>query len=93
MATMVVLVETESPNVSLDAEALTELARLGVTNLALVRDERAVGIVLEGWAFEPAGSSGAAIAALAGHDGDARALYPLGQVAVSAVSHPCPKEV
>jgi hypothetical protein len=93
VATMVVLVETETPSVSLDADALVRLGRLGVTNLALVRDERVVGIVLEGWAFEPAASSSAAVAALAGDDGGARALCPVGQVAVSTVSPHHPKEV
>jgi len=84
MATMVVLVEADEADVPLDAAALGELAGLGVTNLALVRDERTVGIVLEGWAFEPDASAGAAIAALSGKDGSARALRPVAEMAVSA---------
>lgn len=93
MATMVVLVETETPSVSLDAEALSQLGGLGVTNLALVRDERAVGIVLEGWAVRARRLVGRGNRALAGDDGGARALYPVGQVAVSTVSPHHPKEV
>lgn len=80
---MVVLVENDVPNVPLDADVVSELARLGVTNLALVRDERTVGIVLEGWAFDPEASASAALSALAGDRGDARALHPVAQMSVS----------
>jgi hypothetical protein len=81
---MVVLFETDDPEASLDASALGELSELGVTNLALVRDERTVGIVLEGWAFDPAISAGAALSTLAGDGRGVRALYPVGEMAVSA---------
>lgn len=81
---MVVLVERDVPDVSLDPETISELAGLGVTNLALVRDDRTVGIVLEGWAFDPPASTGAALAILAPNGGEARALQPLGEMAVSA---------
>lgn len=84
MATMVVLVESDEPGASLDATTIAELSELGVTNLALVRDERTVGIVLEGWAFDPAASAGAALSTLAGDARTVRALYPVGEIAVSA---------
>ena len=84
MATMVVLVETDVPGVSLDAGTISELAGLGVTNLALVQDERTVGFVLEGWAFDPLVSIDAALATLTPDGGSARALSPLGEMAVSA---------
>lgn len=84
MATMVVLFETDEPEVSLDASTIGELSELGVTNLALVRDERTVGVVLEGWAFDPATSAGAALSTLAGDGRGVRALYPVGEMAVSA---------
>jgi hypothetical protein len=84
VATMVVLFETDEPEASLDASTLGELSELGVTNLALVRDERTVGIVLEGWAFDPAISAGAALSTLAGDGSGVRALYPVGEMAVSA---------
>jgi hypothetical protein len=47
---MMVLVETETPNVSLNAETLTELGPTSEPRTSLVRDERTVGTVLEGWA-------------------------------------------
>jgi hypothetical protein len=85
MATMLVLFETGSADVSFDAVAIDELARLGVTHLKLVRDERTVGVVLEGWAFDPETSEAAALAVLAGQNGSARVLSPLGELALSTV--------
>ena len=41
----------------LRSDALSALARLGVTRVALVRDERSTGVVVEGWAFDPIGSN------------------------------------
>jgi hypothetical protein len=81
---MVVLVESDELEASLDPTTIGELSALGVTNLALVRDERTVGIVLEGWAFDPATSAGAALDTLAREGTDIRALYPVGEMAVSA---------
>jgi len=63
------------------AEA-ARLARLGVTNVTLLRDAETVAIVLEGWAFSPSRSARAAAAAL----GDAttcRVLEPTLDIAVS----------
>jgi hypothetical protein len=85
---MVVLVETDSRDVALDSNTISQLASLGVTNLALVRDERTVGIVLEGWAFDPPASTGAALAMLTPENGKARVLHPLGEMAVSATQAP-----
>jgi hypothetical protein len=83
MATMLVLFESDGADVTVDPAAIDELAALGVTHLTLVRDERTVGVVLEGWALDPAGSTHAALAALAGHNGSARVLSPLGELAFS----------
>jgi hypothetical protein len=84
VGTMVVLVETQGKDPSLDSRAIAELAKLGITNLALVRDKRTIGIVLEGWAFEPAASADAALAIVAADAASARALLPLGEMALSA---------
>lgn len=83
MATIVVLVEGEAPNVPLDAKAVSALARLGVTNLTLVQDERTAAIVLEGWAFDAAGSAVAAVGALSSDGRAARALHPVGHMAIT----------
>jgi hypothetical protein len=63
--------------------ALEELARLGVTNVALLRDGSTAGLVLEGWAFGAEAASQAACAVVGACEG-VRTLHPLAQMAVSA---------
>jgi len=72
-------------DVRVGSTAAARLARLGVTSVALLRDDETVAIVLDGWAFDPARSARAAAAAL----GDAslcRVLQPALDVAVSSPS-------
>jgi hypothetical protein len=81
VAIAVLLLETAHEfNVSEDLVA--ELGRLGVTNVALVRDEQTLAIVLEGWLFDPAHSAEAA-AEVVGAAHRARPLRPVMQLAVS----------
>lgn len=61
----------------LRSEAVSALARVGVTSLALVRDDRSTGVIVEGWAFDPIGSAEAVIAAVSGRSPEARALQPV----------------
>lgn len=42
----------------------SQLAALGVTSLVLMRDGESVGVVLDGWAFDPARSAEAAASVL-----------------------------
>jgi hypothetical protein len=81
---LVVLLEANGREPALSQRVLGELARLGVTSVSLLRDERMVGLVLEGWAFDPARSADAARTAVAGAETGARTLHPLVQMAVSA---------
>jgi hypothetical protein len=83
MAMVVLLVPHAAGEASLGPESLHRLAELGITNVALVRDEQATGFVLEGWAFDPDRSTDAAVMALAGSAEGARTLHPLTQMAVS----------
>jgi hypothetical protein len=78
----VLLLDGADGSFSLRQELVAELARLGVTNVALLRDEQTVGLVLEGWMFDPERSSEAAAEAV-GADGSARTLRPVMQVAVA----------
>ncbi|MBI4261531.1 MAG: hypothetical protein HY658_13305 [Actinobacteria bacterium] len=41
------------------------LARLGVTSVTVLREDRAVAVVLEGWSFDPFSAGDAAARALA----------------------------
>jgi hypothetical protein len=70
------------------SDAVSELARLGVTSVAVVRDDRTLGLVVEGWAFDPRRSAEAVVAAIAGRRSQARTLHPLVEMAVSTARPP-----
>ena len=80
---MVVLVPASDAEPSLQPAAVSELARLGVTSVALVRDDMTLGLVVEGWAFDPSRSAEAVVAAVAGVAADTRTLHPFVEMAVS----------
>lgn len=81
---LVVLLEEKGREPALSQLVLGELARLGITSVSLLSDKRTVGLVLEGWAFDPARSAEAACVAVAGAETSARTLHPRVQIAVSA---------
>jgi hypothetical protein len=66
----------------LEALALEELASLGITSVALLRDSSIASLVLEGWAFDPRDVERAA-RALAGTGAGPRTLRPSARRAVS----------
>jgi hypothetical protein len=82
---MVLLLGNADGEFCLRQGLVSELAGLGVTNLALVRDEQTVGIVLEGWLFEPTRSAGA-VAEAVGAAAGARTLHPVMHLAVSTAA-------
>lgn len=84
MATMVIVVDGKPGAGALDAAAAAELAELGVTSISVVRDDAGVGLVLEGWAFDPFVSGERAAAIVAGAGAGVRVLQPLLQTAVSS---------
>jgi hypothetical protein len=77
---------------SVRQDVVEKLARLGVTSIAVVRDAETVGVVLEGWLFDPARSAGAAASAV-GAIARARALHPVLQMAVSTARSPGGRDV
>lgn len=79
---MVLLFPEGAGNVSLRPETAARLSRLGVTTVAVVGDDEMVGVVLEGWAFDP-GTCAAEAAAIVGGERSPRVLHPLLQMAVS----------
>ncbi len=87
MAMVVMLFPVSDEEPKLQPDALEKLVRLGVTNLALLRDTSVAGLVLEGWAFDPRDAPQAA-SAVAGVREDLRLLQPLVQMAVSATAAP-----
>lgn len=82
MPILVVLLPSEA-DISLDPETADELADLGVTSVALTRDEEGHGLVLEGWAFDPDRSAEAACALVSHGSADGRYLRQVMHVAVS----------
>jgi hypothetical protein len=91
VAMVLVLLETNT-EFSVGQGLVQELARLGITSIAVVRDSDAVGVVLEGWLFDPARSAGAAASAI-GDTGRARVLHPVLQMAVSTARTPGGRDV
>jgi hypothetical protein len=85
VAMVVVLFPASDEEPTFRPGALEELARLGVTNVALLRDGSTAGLVLEGWAFAVEAAPQAACA-VAGACDDVRTLHPLAQMAVSAAA-------
>jgi hypothetical protein len=83
---MVVLLPASENEPSLEPATVSDLGRLGVTSVAVLRDDRMLGLVVEGWAFDPMRSGRAVATALVGRISDARTLYPLLEVAVSTAA-------
>ena len=82
MPMAVLLVASPAQELSLGPETLRQLAALGVTDLAFLRDEQTVGLVLQGWAFDPR-QSAAALHTLIATTENTRTLLPLSQASVS----------
>ena len=85
MALMVVLLDDAESSFSVRERDVSALSELGVTSVAVVRDRAVVGVVLEGWLFDP-DASGAVAAAALGATPRGRALHPVLQMAVSATN-------
>jgi hypothetical protein len=81
VAIIVVLLEQPAREFSLPQQAVSELARLGITNAALVRDEQTAGVVLEGWLFDPLASARAVADAISPEHAT-RTLHPVMQLAI-----------
>jgi hypothetical protein len=83
VAMVAVLFPIAEEEPKLEASTLEELASLGITNVALLRDSSLAGLVLEGWAFD-ARDVDRATRAVAGTTDGVRTLRPLVQMSVSA---------
>jgi hypothetical protein len=87
VATAVVLLPASVGEPWLRPAAATALARLGVTGIAVVRDDQTLGLVVEGWAFDPGRSADDLLRAV-GAVPQARTLYPVLEIAVSPAARP-----
>jgi hypothetical protein len=82
VAMLVVLLRNGGRERSLSAAAASQLAALGITRVAVLRNHDTLGFVLEGWAFNPGRSARQALAALAA---DARSATTLDLVMETAL--------
>jgi hypothetical protein len=85
VAMIVALFPVSDEEPRLEPGALEQLAWLGVTGIALLRNTSTAGLVLEGWAFDPRDAP-QAVRAVAGVREDVRLLQPLVQMAVSTTA-------
>ena len=85
MAMMALLLDDAEGAFVVCEDQIAELARLGVTSVDVLRDRQVVGVVLEGWLFDPARSARAAAKAVSTTTA-VRTLCPLLHMAVSAAN-------
>lgn len=80
MGVAVVLLAAGPDDVGVAPGFVSVLSRLGVTHVRVLRDEGGIGLVLEGWAFDPARAGDAAELLARPVE---RVLRPLVDVAIS----------
>lgn len=85
MAMMVLLLDDAEGAFAICEDQIAELTRLGVTSVDVLRERQVVGVVLEGWLFDPVVSARAAAKAV-GPTTAVRTLRPLLHMAVSAAN-------
>ncbi len=85
MAMLVILLQAAEGDVPLGSLAVSSLARLGVTNVALLRDARTICVVLEGWAFDPVGSVSEVVSAISAATRPTQTLHSAMQMTVKAL--------
>jgi len=84
MASLMLLLDGADTDVAVGQEVARGLARLGITALAVFRDETTLGVVIDGWAFAP--EAGEEAARVLVSDGQPlRVLPPVLEVSLSSV--------
>jgi hypothetical protein len=79
---MLLLLMPQGADVTVGPETAERLAALGVSSVSLVRDDESVGVVLEGWAFDPTTSAADAMSIVGGANATGRTLRPVLHLAV-----------
>ena len=83
MAVAMLVAGPEAAEPVVGPEAAERLAQLGITRVSLLSDPSGIGVVLEGWAFNPA-DIGQAVRAMFPNGGNGvRILHEIELVAVS----------
>lgn len=86
MAVVMFVVGTQTAEPVVGPEAAARLARLGVTRISLLADRSEVGVVLDGWAFDPADIDEAVRAMFPDGGAGVRIFHEIEHVAVSVAS-------
>ena len=86
MAVVMLVVGSDSTQPVVGPEAAERLARVGITRVALLSDASGVGVVLEGWAFDPADVDEAVGAMFPDGGSGVRVLREVERVAVAPAS-------
>lgn len=83
MGLLVLLLDNKHPAAEVGPSVVQGLAELGVTGVAVLRDEQTTAVSLEGWAFDAERSAQAAARAVASDPGAVRILRPVIESSVS----------
>lgn len=87
MAMVLLLVPGDGDTFSLGATSTAGLAALGVTHVSVLRDHESVGVVLEGWAFDPVASAAEVDTFVGESSPAARVLHAVAELSVLPVRH------
>lgn len=90
MGVLVLLVANEDPSAEMRPAVVEQLAKLGVTDLSVLRDEQTTAISLAGWAFDPSRSAEAAARAVTTEGGTVQVLRPVLESAIHRLPHSRP---
>ena len=80
---MLVVVLEGAGELSVSAEDARSLSALGISSVALVQDSDVSGVVLEGWAFDPARSAPDVTGIFGRGERAIRLLHPNAQTAIA----------
>ncbi len=86
MAIAMLIAGPDTPEPNVGPEAAERLAQLGISRISLLADSSGVGVVLEGWAFDPTRIDEAVRAMFPDGNAGVRILHEVELVAVSGAS-------
>lgn len=86
MAVAMLVVDSAAGQPVVGPAAVARLSALGITRVSLLADSTEIGVVLEGWAFDPRQIEEAARAVFPGARAGVRVFAEIEHVAVSALA-------
>jgi hypothetical protein len=85
---MVILLPASDQEPTFQPAVLGDLLRMGISSVRLVGDGRILGVVVEGWGFDPRRSAGAVLGTLGNDEPRGRILHQIAEVAVAPAPLP-----